>query len=216
MRKKTFVESLMQELPPLGSKPESKPVTQRKKAFPTKGEKRTLSLEEADWVLSGKSLSRFGRPRTRLRMIYFLNMARNSRNHIRAALRAFKIDTRKILDIGFVGYNITSLLVPDEYCEEVIEKMKIFPKATYLEHFDMLDTTHMSKLAKYKDMSADQLRTEALRLARSRLLRQAEGLPKSRVGTFNFLMMQANSLIVNENGKFETPVPVQTEPKLMP
>ncbi len=206
----------MQELPPLGSKPESKPVTQRKKTFSTKGEKRTLSLEETNWVLSGKSLSRFGRPRARLRMIYFLNVSRNSRNHIRAALRAFKIDTRKILDIGFVGYNITSLLVPDEYCEEVVEKMKIFPKATYLEQFDMLDTTHMSKLAKYKDMPADQLRTEALKLARYRLLRQAEGLPKSRVGTFNFLMMQANSLIVNENGKFETPVPVQTEPRLMP
>ena len=205
---KTYAEALEQELPLLGSKPENKHITQQRKVLPIKGQKRTLSLEEAGWVLSGKSLSQFGRPRTKLRMIYFLNMSRNFRNHIRAALRAFKIDTRKILDIGFVGYNITSLLVPDEYCQEIIEKMKLFPKAIYLEQFDMLDTTHMAKLAKYKDMPADQLRNEALRLARNRLFRQAESLPKSRVGTYNFLMMQANSLIINENGKFEVPVPV--------
>jgi hypothetical protein len=179
-------------------KPQQSEVVAKRKFF-GKASKKVLTSEEAHWVLSGRNLSQFGRERNKLRMMYFLNMARNHREHIRAALRTLKIDTRKILDIGFMGSNITSLLVPENYCSEVIEKMKAYPKATFLEDFDLLDTSHMSKMVKYKNMTMDELRQEALKMAQSRLRRQAEKLPKSRTGTYNFIMMQANSLSLEGN-----------------
>ena len=165
-----------------------------KKRFSTIKESRPKNKEEALLVFAGKDLSQINKVKTKLELVYVIGMKKNNRALIRDSLRLWNIDTRKIIDISFVGREITSLLIPKAEAPKIIDLIETIPGKTVLINFDPLDIKHMSTLHKYKNMNESQLREEAKRLAIKRFESQAERLPESREGTKRFLLMQAHKL----------------------
>ena len=184
-----------QEFPPLGNHIEDG-TNAPKPGNKSKNVRRKLTPEEANWIFAGKDPKTFGKESRKLKMLYFLNLQRNKKSLIRNALFSYDIAMGMIIDIGFVGKSITSILTPSDYANELKEKLLKHPTAVFLEEFDPLSIKYMRETPRYKDMSDMQLREEALKLARNRLIRQANALPSYRKGTYNFIMMQANLLTI--------------------
>jgi hypothetical protein len=130
----------------------------------------------------------------RMTEIYVGGLRRTYKSLIRQALRADGIPTSNVVDLQFIGKNVTMLLVPVELADTVLTPLKLVKHFKVIDNFDPLDTTHMKTLPQYQGKTEDELRTIARAQATKRIQKYIDKLPESRAGTRKYYSIQLHKL----------------------
>lgn len=122
--------------------------------------------------------------------IYLGGLKRTLKSMIRLALKCDGVNTSHIVDLQFVGKNVTMLLVPQENVAEMLNVLKGIKHFAVLETFDPLDITFMKGLPQYAGKSDAELLSLARKQAETRIQRYIDRLPEFRTGTRNYYTMR--------------------------
>lgn len=134
--------------------------------------------------------------------IYLGGLKRTFKSMIRKALAADGVPTRQIVDIQFVGKNVTMLLVPVEQLDVILDPIRKIPHFKVLETFDPLDTTYMKSLPQHQGKTDAELLVIARTQAQKRIQRYIDKLPEARKGTRNYYNIKLRAL---DEGEEKTP-----------
>lgn len=153
--------------------------------------------EQRQLIYSGKD------PRkVKLADIYIVGMRRIRRPDLRGALRADGIPTKSIVDIQFVGKNVTVLVTAaDNQAQLHAELTKLSQSRSFSVMpiaFNPLDISKLKGMKQYSGKTDAELTVLVVKQARERLERQASYLPTYRTGLKKYYSGQAKRL---EQGK---------------